>query len=56
MNDKNWREVVSHMLKDNPFDMMEILEEMHEDWGEGVEEYFHQHIMKPEQYAKYTKI
>ena len=55
MKHKNWREKVSHILKENPFDMMEIIEEMHEDWGESVEEYFCQHITKPEQYGKYTK-
>ena len=55
MKNKNWREVVSHILKEKPFDMMEIIEEMHEDWGESIEEYFCQHITSKEQYEKYTK-
>lgn len=50
----NWRDKVSHILKEHPFKMMEIIEEMYEDWGESVAEYFCQHITNKEQYDKYT--
>ena len=51
----NWRKKVSKILEENPFEMMEILEDMYDDWGESVEEYLCQHIMNEKQYEKYTK-
>ena len=50
-----WQKEVSKILEENPFKMMEILEEMHDDWGESVEEYFCKHIASEKQYDKYTK-
>lgn len=51
----NWRENVSEILKEHPFKIMEIIEEMYEDWGDSVTEYFCQHITSKEQYEKYAK-
>ena len=50
-----WHKEVHKILEENPYLMMEILEEMHEDWGESVEEYFCQHITNLKQYEKYAK-
>ena len=51
----NWQKEVSKILEENPFKIMEILEDMHEDWGKSVEEYFCRHIIDEKQYEKYTK-
>ena len=52
---RNWRKEVSKILEEKPFEMMEIFEEMYDDWGESIEEYLCQHIMNEKQYEKYTK-
>lgn len=51
----NWRKELSNILENDPFKMMEIIEEMHNDWGESVEEYLCEHITSEKQYEKYTK-
>lgn len=51
----NWHDKANYILKNNPYKMMEVLEEMHEDWGESIEEYFCHHIVSEQQYEKYTK-
>lgn len=52
---EKWHDKANYILKNNPYKMMEVLEEMHEDWGESIEEYFCPHITNQKQYEKYTK-